>query len=232
MDINVRMMKDREYEMIPIDEIRVVNSRNRDEEQFSQNVRSIDSVGLLKPIIVNKRHYEETKVYDLICGEGRFIAYQRLGKKVIPAEVVDWDDKHSHLNTLAENIARVPPDIMWFATEMKRMHDSGMSYSEIGRIVGADSNWVSSYIHLVSQGEERLIKGVEQGLFPMHFALQVARTADAEIQHVLMDAFDEGVVNSNNIDRVKKLIEHRMNRGRDTPRRASEYKLKDLKQDL
>lgn len=54
---------------------------------------------------------------------------------------------------------------------------------------------IRSYIRLVEQGEERLIPGVEPGVFPIKFAIQAASTEDSQIQGVLMDAFAEGLGN-------------------------------------
>ena len=48
---SIRSMREREFRMIPVDEIKVLNSRDRDEEQFRENIRSIDQVGLRKPVI-------------------------------------------------------------------------------------------------------------------------------------------------------------------------------------
>jgi ParB family chromosome partitioning protein len=61
----------RRYEAIPIDAVKVINSRNRDKEQFEMNVESIDHVGLLKPVRVNDKFVDRTGLYELICGEGR-----------------------------------------------------------------------------------------------------------------------------------------------------------------
>ena len=47
-------IQERRYEKIPLDKIKVINSRTRDKEQFEMNVESIDHVGLLKPIRVNE----------------------------------------------------------------------------------------------------------------------------------------------------------------------------------
>ena len=41
--------------MIPIDKIKVINSRTRDESQFALNVQSIDAVGQIKDIRVNDK---------------------------------------------------------------------------------------------------------------------------------------------------------------------------------
>lgn len=65
-------MAERQYRMVPLEEIEVLNSRNRERRQFDDNVRSIKSVGLLKPIVVNERNRNRTGRYELVCGEGRF----------------------------------------------------------------------------------------------------------------------------------------------------------------
>src|SRR5918997_1497822 len=63
-------MKDRRREMIPIDKIKVINSRTRDEAQFALNVQSIDAVGQIKDIRVNDKFLHKEGFYELICGEG------------------------------------------------------------------------------------------------------------------------------------------------------------------
>ncbi|VGO16629.1 Chromosome-partitioning protein Spo0J [Pontiella desulfatans] len=232
------LMSDRKYQMVPLDSIVVLNSRNRNKDKFAENVRSIDEVGLRKPIVVNGRSFKRTGKYELVCGEGRYLAHIKLEKTEIPAEVIDCDRKTALLYSLVENIARVPPGTMWFAREMERMHQAGLNYSEIARYVGKSSSYVGDYIRLVVQGENRLIEGVEQGLFPISFAVQVAQSDDATIQGVLMDAFDEGVVNSTSVARVRRLLQLRMQRGkgiRDRGERSEKskgYTLKDLTREI
>ncbi|MBN2559744.1 MAG: ParB N-terminal domain-containing protein [Phycisphaerae bacterium] len=228
-------MSDRRFRMIPLAEITVLNPRNRDKQQFEDNIRSIDSVGLLKPILVNDRHRADGGKYELVCGEGRFLAYKSLGRTEIPAEVVDCDRKTALLYSLVENIARVPPNTMWFAREMKRMCDAGLPLSKISQIVGKPEHEVADYIRLVEMGEERLITGVEQGMFSISFAIAVAKSSSDTIQQVLMDAFDSGIIDSANTNRVRNMIELRLNRGKQ-PRRGPlpkpTYTLQDLKRDI
>ena len=134
--IPMRSMAQRDYRLIPVDKIRVVIHRTREKQQFDENVRSIDEVGLYKPILVNKRHFEETNMYDLICGEGRLLAHKQLGKTHIQADVCDVDDAQAHLMTLGENIARTPPQTIDFARALKEMRDHGMSWQELTAITG------------------------------------------------------------------------------------------------
>src|SRR5271168_4729795 len=131
---SIRMMKDRRREMIPIDKIKVINSRTRDEAQFALNVQSIDAIGQIKDIRVNDKFLAKDGVYELICGEGRLIAQKRLGKTHIRAEVVTCTRKQSYLESLVENLARSHPGTMEFARELKSLRDEGWSNEKIAKI--------------------------------------------------------------------------------------------------
>jgi ParB family transcriptional regulator, chromosome partitioning protein len=50
--LGVTPFRERRYASIPIAQIKVINGRNRDQEQFDMNAESIHQVGLLKPIRV------------------------------------------------------------------------------------------------------------------------------------------------------------------------------------
>ena len=235
----IRLMKDRRYEEIPIDKIKVLNSRNRNSQRFQENVRSIKDVGLKRPIQVNERYYEKTGYYDLICGEGRYLAYKGLEQTKIPAEILNCSKKEAYLLSLIENIARVSPGTMWFAYEVKRMHDSGFTFAQISSITGKGEAYIQDYIRLVEQGEERLIQGVEDGIFSISFAKHVAKSDSSNIQNVLMDAYDKGIVNSTNFPTVKKIIDLRLNRGKEPARTSygarglsSDYSVKQLQADI
>jgi ParB family chromosome partitioning protein len=230
-------MAERKYKLVPVDQIKVLNSRNRDKTQFEDNIRSIGSVGLLKPIVVNERYLSTEGCYQLVCGEGRFTAFKHLKRDVIPAEVINCDKKTALLFSLVENIARVPPNTMWFARELKRMKDCGLSIQKISEIAGKCESYIGDYIRLVELGEDRLIKGVEAGLFPISFAAIVAKASNETIQNVLMDAFDSGLINTANAGRIRSLIETRMTYGKQPQQfkkvgDAAPYSLKELKSDI
>ena len=232
--VPILRMADREYWMVPVDQIRVVNPREREKNQFQENVRSINDVGLYKPILVNKRNLGATGFYDLICGQGRLMAHQQLGKTHIPADVRDIDERQAQVMTLGENIARTPPQTIEYARALKEMKDHGMSVKDIAFITGKAQDYIYRYIHLVDQGEERLIKGVEDGVFSLTFAIAVAQSEDRSIQHLLMDAFDNGLVTVNSLPRVRKVIEDRLARGKalNSGKPAAPYTVEALKRDI
>ncbi len=220
----------RRYESIPVSKIKVINSRNRDQEQFDMNVESIRTVGLLKPVRVNDKFFERSGLYELICGEGRLTAHQKMGVESIVAEVITCNRKEAYLQSLVENIARTKPDSMDFAREIKRLHDEGWNLEQLASLTCKSESYIREYIRLVEQGEERLIHGVEQGFFPIHFATQVASTDDRLLQNILMDAFDEGLVTSNNFAQARRIIAAR---ARDPKSKvASKYTVSQLKTDI
>lgn len=224
-------IRDRRYEEIPVDKVKVINSRNRDKEQFDMNIESIDNTGLLKPIRVNDKFLERNGVYELICGEGRLLAHQKLGRETVMAEVVTCTRKEAYLQSLVENIARTKPDSLDFARELKRLHDEGWDYKRISQVACRTEGYIKEYIRLVEQGEDRLIRGVEQGVFPIKFATLVAGSDDSQIQNVLMDAFDEGIVTTTNFAQARKIV---TSRARDNKKKDSSknYTVGQLKQDI
>jgi len=238
--IPMRLMKERRYELLSVDQIVVPHPRDRGPEQFAENVRSIKDVGLLKPILVNDRFTPETGTFELICGEGRLTAHKRLEKPEIAAEIIDCDPKEAYLISLIENVARVPAGTMWFAHEVKRMRDAGMDLPEISRIVGKSESYITMHITLVERGEERLLQGVEEGRFPITLALRIAESDESQVRGLLMDAYDTGLVTTGNLRPVRQVIEDRLKhlKARGTPPQTSPdaqespYTVAHLKEDI
>ncbi len=77
-------------QMIPTDQINVINPRSRNKVVFQSIVSNISALGLKKPITVAPRSQpSDGKKYDLVCGQGRLEAYIALGQPEIPAIVTE-----------------------------------------------------------------------------------------------------------------------------------------------
>src|SRR5258707_50000 len=93
-------------EMIPIEQISVMNPRVRNKRIFKEIITNIAEIGLKKPITVARRDTADGPRYDLVCGQGRVEAFQVLGQREIPALVVDADPEDCLVRSLVENLAR------------------------------------------------------------------------------------------------------------------------------
>jgi ParB family chromosome partitioning protein len=94
-------------QMIPVNQINVLNPRSRNKIVFQGIVSNISNIGLKKPITVARRSEPvDGKSYDLVCGQGRLEAFIALGQSEIPAIIKDASREECFLMSLVENVAR------------------------------------------------------------------------------------------------------------------------------
>jgi ParB family transcriptional regulator, chromosome partitioning protein len=196
--------------MIPISEINVLSSRARNKRQHQELVDNIEAVGLKRPITVRRRGQSGEIRYDLVCGEGRLEAFRRLGETEVAAVVIEASESECLLRGLVENIARHNPRPIEAMEEIGSLHKRGYTDAEIGAKIGASATWVSMIVSLLERGEERLIAAVESGLFPLSFAVEIARSDSSEVQNVLMDAYESGKIKGKKLTTIRRLLDQRL----------------------
>jgi ParB family chromosome partitioning protein len=126
--------------------------REFDEGQLKELADSIAASGLLQPIVVRSRpdgHYE------LIAGERRYRAIQRLGWQKVPAVVKDVDDRALLTLALIENLQRDDLSPIDAAMGYQRlMQEFSMPQQEVARLVGKDRSTVSNTLRLLRLPED------------------------------------------------------------------------------
>jgi ParB family chromosome partitioning protein len=118
-----------------------------DEEPLKELVASIDASGLLQPVLVRSRG----NGYELIAGERRWRAVQRLGWTRIPAVVRDVDDRTLLTLALIENLQRDNLSPIDEALGYQRLQDEfGVAQAEVARLVGRDRSTVANLLRLLA----------------------------------------------------------------------------------
>lgn len=205
----------RQIEMIPIDQITVVNPRSRGKAKFRQIVSNISSLGLKRPITIARRSSTDgNPVYELVCGQGRLEAYQALGQAVVPAFVIDATKEELMLMSLAENMARRTRSSAELVREVGALKDRGHSYPSIAKKTDLTVQYVKGIIGLINKGEERLLRAVEAGVIPITIAITIASADDADVQEALRQAYEQSALRGNQLLKARRLIEERRVRGR------------------
>ena len=202
-------------ELIAIDHIRILNPRARNRRIHLEIVRSIESIGLKRPITVCRT--EETSLsgtYDLVCGQGRLEAFVMLGQKEIPALVISATERECLIKSLVENIARRQARPIEVLESISVLRHHGYSNAEIGHKVGCSAEWVKNVIGLLDKGEKRLLAAVEANHIPLSLAVDIAKSTDAECQNLLMDAYNRGELKGKKITVVRKILELRTKAGK------------------
>jgi len=227
----------RKIEDIPISKIKIINPRERDPSKFEENVKSIRDVGLKRPVVLNTRYLEKTGMYELVCGQGRIEAFQQLGKETIPSLLVNVERSSALIMSIAENTTRNSPPPIWFANVVKGLHDSGVSLSEIAQILGRSKESVRTYLVLASEGEEILLDAVERGRISADTAYHIAKNPDSDLQKLLLEGVEEGLISKVDIPIVKRMIDNRRRFGKKFTRgisknRQPSYTIEQLRKEI
>ncbi|WP_232845092.1 MULTISPECIES: plasmid partitioning protein RepB C-terminal domain-containing protein [Paracoccus] len=201
-------------EWIPIERINVLNPRLRNKRVFKEIVENISKIGLKRPITVTRRMEAGGPYYDLVCGQGRLEAYQALGQQDVPALVVTADAEDCMIASLVENCARRQHKAIDLLRDIGAMRERGYSSADIARKTGLSTEYVNGVAHLLEKGEQRLLSSVEARTVPISVAVEIAESGDHDVQRVLQDAYDKGLLRGKRLLAAKKLVETRRRRGK------------------
>jgi ParB family chromosome partitioning protein len=126
--------------------------REFDEVALKELADSIQASGLLQPVVVRSRPDGR---YELIAGERRWRAIQRLGWKKVPAVVKDVDDRALLTLALIENLQRDDLSPLDAALGYQRlMQEFTIPQQEVARLVGKDKSTISNTLRLLRLPEE------------------------------------------------------------------------------
>jgi ParB family chromosome partitioning protein len=110
--------------------------------------RSIEQSGLMQPIVV-RRVANARDQFELIAGERRWRAMDRLGRSEVPAIVQDVDDSKAAELSLIENLQREDLNPMDRAAALRRLSDEfSWTHQELSQRIGVDRATVTNLLRL------------------------------------------------------------------------------------
>ncbi len=153
----------KEIAEIPIGEIAPNPYQPRqvfDSAKLAELAESIKEQGMIQPIVV--RPVNDS--YEIIVGERRFRAVEKLGWNTIPSIILDSTDNETAMElALIENLQREDLNPVEEATAYNRlMTECSLSQADVAVKVGKDRSSVANSVRLLSLSEEiqnLLIKG-------------------------------------------------------------------------
>lgn len=159
-----------------------------DDEAIERLAGSIHENGLLQPIVV--RPVGET--FQIVAGERRFRAIQRLGWESVPVITRGLSDEQMLVVALVENLQRENLSPLEEAQGYQQLIDDfGLTQEDVGRHVGRDRSTVSNALRLltlpdevrgllaegrISAGHARAILGLEDADARIDMAKRAAKT--------------------------------------------------------
>ncbi len=160
-----------------------------DETELLELTASIEASGLLQPVIVRPRNGK----YELIAGERRWRAVQRLGWPKIPAVVKDVDDPTLLTLALIENLQRDDLSPIDEASGYQRLGEEfELAQAEIARLVGRDRSTIANLLRLLKLPEE-IKQQIQEGKLSEGHARALLSVSDETQQLALAkQAAEEG----------------------------------------
>lgn len=160
-----------------------------DEAALVELTASIEASGLLQPVIVRPKNGK----FELIAGERRWRAIQRLGWPKIPAVVKEVDDKTLLTLALIENLQRNDLTAIDEAAGYQRLGvEFKLPQAEIARLVGRNRSTIANLLRLLKLPDE--VKAlVQQGkLSEGHARALLAVEKESEVVRLAQEAVDQG----------------------------------------
>jgi ParB family chromosome partitioning protein len=163
--------------------------REFNEPALAELASSIEASGLLQPVVVRPVGSR----FELIAGERRFRAVQRLGWTSIPAVVRDVDDQAALTLALIENLQR--DDLSPIDTALgyqQLMTEFGIAQAEVARLVGRDRSTVANTLRLLKLPRDVQAMIQSDELSEGHARALLAFENPTDISRVAREAVDGG----------------------------------------
>jgi ParB family chromosome partitioning protein len=159
------------------------------EAELVELAASIEASGLLQPVVVRPRNGK----YELIAGERRWRAVQRLGWPKIPAVVRDANDQALLTLALIENLQRDDLTAIDEASGYQRLSDEfALGQAEIARLVGRNRSTVANLLRLLKLPDD-VKKLIQDGrLSEGHARALLGVSDESELVRLAKEAADQG----------------------------------------
>lgn len=176
---------------------------NFDEQALDELSQSIRSLGLIQPITVRSR--SEGK-YQIVSGERRWRACKMAGLDIIPAYIIQTDDKGMLEMAIVENIQREDLDPIEIAMSYQRLIDEcKLTQDQMAQRVGKKRSSITNYLRLLKL-PAKLQHDLKEGLLSVGHAKVILGVEDSALQEELCDAcVREGLSVRALEDRIAKL---------------------------
>ncbi len=160
-----------------------------DEAALVELTASIEASGLLQPVIVRPRNGK----FELIAGERRWRAIQRLGWTKIPAVVKEVDDQTLLTLALIENLQRDDLNSIDEAAGYQRLGEEfKLPQAEIARLVGRDRSTVANLLRLLKLPDQVKTLVQEGKLSEGHARALCAVEKESDVVRLAREAVNQG----------------------------------------
>ncbi|MFH1046455.1 MAG: ParB/RepB/Spo0J family partition protein [Candidatus Omnitrophota bacterium] len=213
---------------LPIKDIKVSRLQPRQEkdpQKMAELIASIKEKGVIQPVLVRPGK----DGYELIAGERRFRAAEKLGFTELPVIIKDVDDSEALQLALIENIQREELNPLEEAQAYQQLIDEfGLTQEKIARLVGKDSSSVSNTLRLLKLPVE-IQNGLRKGMISMGHARTILALKELNLQDSF---FKRTIAQRLSVRELENMVSQRAGKHRNKKLLVRDPHLTDLEQQI
>jgi ParB family chromosome partitioning protein len=171
-----------------------------DERGLEELAESIGERGIVQPILV-RRLTGVNNAYEIIAGERRWRAAQRVGLHEVPIVVIEADDRQSLEYAIIENVQRSDLNALEEALGYEKLTEEfSYNQADVAKIIGKSRSHIANMLRLLKLPEGAK-KFVVDGLISAGHARALLSVSDPE--KVARRIVDEGLT----VREVERLVQ-------------------------
>ncbi|MFG0320448.1 MAG: ParB/RepB/Spo0J family partition protein [Planctomycetota bacterium JB042] len=178
---------------IPLESVKPNPSQPRrefDEGALEELRASIEQDGLLQPIVVRR----VAEGFEIIAGERRFRACQRLGMNRIPALIRTAEEDQRLVQALVENVQRSDLNAIEEARAYRQLLDEfGLTHEEVAKRVGKNRSTVTNALRLLDLPDSALDEVSRGTLSAGHARAMLPLVQSSRFDAFVRKVLDEGL---------------------------------------
>lgn len=159
-------------------------------DRVNSLAHNIQNIGLIHPITLRKKDDR----FELIAGNHRFLAFQRLGITTIPACLIECDDNQAALTRLSENAARTSVTPVEEARQLHHLVEIDPNGVDgVALKIGRSVDWILNRLEIMSW-PGALIEYVHSKKISLAAAKRLAQIKPEPLQlSYIHDAAEHGI---------------------------------------
>ncbi|MCM3731998.1 nucleoid occlusion protein [Fictibacillus nanhaiensis] len=175
------------------------------DERIEELSQTIEAHGIIQPIVVRSIGEDQ---YELIAGERRWRAVQKLGWEKIPAIVKEMDDSQTASVALIENLQREEltaiEEAMAYA-KLLELH--GLTQEGLAQKLGKGQSTIANKLRLLKLPQSIQDALLQKKITERHARALIVLKVPDKMELVLQEILEKQLNVKQTEDRVKKMIE-------------------------
>ena len=175
------------------------------DERIEELSQTIEAHGIIQPIVV--RSIGENR-YELIAGERRWRAVQKLGWEKIPAIIKEMDDSQTASVALIENLQREELTAIEEAMAYAKLLDlHGLTQEGLAQKLGKGQSTIANKLRLLKLPQSIQDALLQKKITERHARALIVLKTQEKMEAVLQEILEKQLNVKQTEDRVKRIIE-------------------------